>query len=290
MTSAATSSTGARTCCRAATRGRSTRSASRSPIGTPGSRRRATSGWLGPAPRSRSRTRCGWSRSCERARRHRCGHPSRLCAARGREPGQRGQGLVEFSALVPVFLLLLLGMLEFGFVFDQNLTLEYATREGARVGSALANDGGALGCVPATTKGRRGPPDPRSCPARASVAGFAGEPARRDAGPDLEGQLERRSDLGDDEYLEVHWAGTGTDLSTGPVGRRPADRLHPSHAELERVQPDSTAPRVDSIGVSMTHTYSFQTPLAGILRFFGGASAGTLTMSDKTVMALNPTN
>jgi hypothetical protein len=46
----------------------------------------------------------------------------------------------------------------------------------------------------------------------------------------------------------------------------------------------------DSIGVSLTYTYTFQTPLAGILRFFGGASTGTLTMSDKTVMALNPTN
>jgi hypothetical protein len=47
---------------------------------------------------------------------------------------------------------------------------------------------------------------------------------------------------------------------------------------------------VDSIGVSLTYTYAFQTPLAGILRFFGGSSAGTLTMSDRTVMALNPTN
>jgi hypothetical protein len=47
---------------------------------------------------------------------------------------------------------------------------------------------------------------------------------------------------------------------------------------------------VDSVGVSLTYTYDFQTPLAGILRFIGGTSAGKLTMSDKTVMALNPTN
>ena len=50
-----------------------------------------------------------------------------------------GQGLVEFAMLVPVFLLILLGMLEFGFAFNHNMTLEYATREGARAGAAMAN-------------------------------------------------------------------------------------------------------------------------------------------------------
>ncbi len=50
--------------------------------------------------------------------------------------------------VLPIFLLLILGTLEFGIAFDHNLTLEYATREGARTGSALANGGGPLGCPP----------------------------------------------------------------------------------------------------------------------------------------------
>ena len=58
---------------------------------------------------------------------------------RGSRAGQRGQGMVEFAIIVPVFLLLLLGMLEFGFVFTHNLSLEYATREGARAGAAMAD-------------------------------------------------------------------------------------------------------------------------------------------------------
>ena len=81
--------------------------------------------------------------------------PRATRAARGRGPAERGQGLVEFAMLVPFFLLLLLGMLEFGFAFDQNLTLEYATREGARVGSALANGGGALAAPPGNRPTRR---------------------------------------------------------------------------------------------------------------------------------------
>ncbi len=52
---------------------------------------------------------------------------------------QGGQGLVEFALLVPVFLLILLAMLEFGFAFSHNMTLQYATREGARAGAAAAD-------------------------------------------------------------------------------------------------------------------------------------------------------
>ena len=65
---------------------------------------------------------------------------------RTRRTGQRGQSLVEFAMVVTVMMLLLLGMLEFGFVFDHHLTIEYASREGARTGSALANGGGVVGC------------------------------------------------------------------------------------------------------------------------------------------------
>ena len=51
--------------------------------------------------------------------------------------------------VITVIMLMLLGMVEFGFLFDHHLTLEYATREGARVGAALANGGGPItpGCA-----------------------------------------------------------------------------------------------------------------------------------------------
>ncbi|MDR3632336.1 MAG: TadE/TadG family type IV pilus assembly protein, partial [Isosphaeraceae bacterium] len=62
-----------------------------------------------------------------------------------RRTGERGQSLVEFSMLVPLFLILLLGMLEFGIAFNHQLTLGYATREGARIGADLVNGGGPLG-------------------------------------------------------------------------------------------------------------------------------------------------
>ena len=39
------------------------------------------------------------------------------------------------------------GLVEMGFLFSSHLTISAATREGARMGSNLANGGGALGCA-----------------------------------------------------------------------------------------------------------------------------------------------
>ncbi len=54
----------------------------------------------------------------------------------------RGQTLVEFSLVVPVFLLLLMGILEFGFLYNAVLTVQYAARQGA---SAAAQAGAVDG-------------------------------------------------------------------------------------------------------------------------------------------------
>ena len=44
----------------------------------------------------------------------------------------RGQALVEFALVLPVFLLLLCGVLDFGFMLFNQMTLGSAAREGAR--------------------------------------------------------------------------------------------------------------------------------------------------------------
>ena len=45
----------------------------------------------------------------------------------------------------------------------------------------------------------------------------------------------------------------------------------------------------DWLGVSITYRYQFRSALGGILRFFGGSGASSLQMTDRTVMALEPT-
>ncbi len=45
----------------------------------------------------------------------------------------RGQSLVEFAIVLPIFLLILSGILDFGFLLYSRMTVISATREGARV-------------------------------------------------------------------------------------------------------------------------------------------------------------
>lgn len=53
---------------------------------------------------------------------------------------ERGQSLVEFSlVLVPLFLILL-GIIQFGFIFNSYVTMTNATREGARMGTVYIYD------------------------------------------------------------------------------------------------------------------------------------------------------
>jgi Flp pilus assembly protein TadG len=55
-----------------------------------------------------------------------------------RAPG-RGQALVEFALIVPVFMLIGFGIFDFGFAFDSSLTISNAAREGARYGATDPN-------------------------------------------------------------------------------------------------------------------------------------------------------
>lgn len=198
---------------------------------------------------------------------------------------ERGQGLVEFSALVPVFMMLLLGMLEFGFAFDQNLTLEYATREGARVGSALANGGGDLGCG-AGQSPNAATVDDQIMAAVRRVLLSPGSRVRPAIGMTV--QIWKASSDGAPTSSVNTWTYTGP--GTGPTVDGQRIGFTQGTVTWSACSRNNAGSSPDSIGVSISHVYSFQTPLAGIMRVVGGTSAGQLTLSDRTVMALNPTD
>lgn len=53
---------------------------------------------------------------------------------------RKGQSMVEFALVLPIMLLLLLGIMEFGFIFHEYLVVTHAAREGARDASLGATD------------------------------------------------------------------------------------------------------------------------------------------------------
>ena len=204
--------------------------------------------------------------------------------------GHQGQGLVEFAIVVPVFLLLLLGMLEFGLAFTHNQALEYATREGARVGAALANGGGPLGCSagPPIQSPNASTVDPLIIAAVERVLDSPGSP--------IANNLARvpaihiyKADANGNEV-----AGGPVDIWTynqgaGPTVDGRALDYTLSSATWGACSRQNGDP-ADSLGVSLTYSYQMQTGYGAILRFFGGAGWSTIQMSDRTVMDLNPTN
>jgi len=200
---------------------------------------------------------------------------------RQRGTHRRGQALVEMAMVLPIFLLLILGTLEFGIAFDHNLTLEYATREGARTGSALANGGGPLGCG-AGQSPNAATVDDNVVAAVERVLTSEGSPIKlpnvteiriykvtsASSGAEVPGSVNR--------WTYTPGAGplvNGTPLDFSPDG---AMQGWPTCSR-------SNGNPADSIGVSVRYNYNLQTSLGALL------SVVNFQMRDHTVMALNPT-
>lgn len=185
-----------------------------------------------------------------------------------------GQAVVEFAIILPTFILVLFGMLEFGMVFDHHLTLEYSTREGARTGSALADGGGDATVCSGI--------DAQIVAAVQRVLAAPGSPI--DVSRVSQISIWRATAQGVPDTTVGVFTWTYTGANTGPLvdGQRlsfsPPSPLPATWRPCSRNAGGSTP---DSIGVSLQYSYATSTPILTIL----GAQ---LPMTDKTVMSLNP--
>lgn len=175
------------------------------------------------------------------------------------------------ALILPVLLVIILGTLEFGFAFDHHMTLEYASREGARTGAALADgDGDTALCATIDAQ------------VIAAVQRVLTSPG---------------SDISQNEIPEIRIYRAGANgQELGPVNRwtySPGAGPVVDGENVDYVQASSSWPACsriangaspDSVGVSLVYTYRYRTPLT---QLFG---VRTLTMSDRTVMPLGPTD
>jgi Flp pilus assembly protein TadG len=53
---------------------------------------------------------------------------------------EKGQSMVEFALLLPVLILIIMGIMEFGLILNSYLALNNASREGARIGAVGGTD------------------------------------------------------------------------------------------------------------------------------------------------------
>ncbi len=191
--------------------------------------------------------------------------------------------MVEFAIILPFLMLLILGGVEFGFIFNSNISLEYGSREGARVGSALVDGGPATAC-------------PNEVLAEQTVDGAIIEAVNRvltSTGSPLvpadvlEIRLFKSDATGGEDPGKVNiWLptpGAGPPSSTG----QPLDFSQSSVGWTvcsRTFVPQPPNNRADSIGVGVRYLYRVQTPFANLFNM------STLTMYDVTIMAMNPTS
>jgi len=184
-----------------------------------------------------------------------------VAVVRGRiRSAERGQALIEFTLILPVFLLILMGMLEFGSAYDHKTAMAYAVREGARVGATLGNGGAYPDSVDATILAavQPGLTDPILVENIAYIDIFKADAA----GKPVSGKLNRYDRYG---------------LLIGTAGWPAATRV-----------PGLSG---DSIGVGVHYDFHPVTPLTNLLGLFFGGNPPytTIPMADVTVMHLEPT-
>jgi hypothetical protein len=58
----------------------------------------------------------------------------------GRRHERRGQAMVEFGLVLPIFIILIIGLIEFALAFNANLNINFASREAALIAAESGND------------------------------------------------------------------------------------------------------------------------------------------------------
>jgi hypothetical protein len=188
------------------------------------------------------------------------------------------------ALILPVLLLIVLGTLEFGFVMDHKLTLQYASREASRVGSALANGGGSPGCL--TVDNEIIAAAARILQSSDSNIDLASIGQIRIYESDRIGtEVDGREDVGgpgdDASNVWIYSPGGGPVVDGVPLDFAPVAGQQDWDACTER-QNGGVTP--DSIGVSVSYTYVSQTPLQALMNLL------QVQMFDFTVFELNPTS
>jgi hypothetical protein len=179
--------------------------------------------------------------------------------------GQRGQSIAEFALILPILATILVAILEFGMAFDADLALEAASREGARVGASLGNDGTQGICPNATAEAVVDPSIVKTI--KSSLIG---------AGVDM-------------TSVKI-WI-FGADASGNPatdinkyswnIGTSTFDKLSGNFTACGRHDGTFGGGVYDDVGVQVQYTYTSKT---GLLAMFTGG----LPMTARAVMPIGP--
>lgn len=187
------------------------------------------------------------------------------------------QGLIEFALILPPLLLILVfGMVEIGNVLSVAMTMSSATREGARVASALVNGGGALGCS-AGQSPNAATVDPNVIAAVERV--LVGSGSRVTLADLSQIRIAKSTSTGAEAAGLINtW---NYSLNGGPMVDGQRLDFVPASEPWQACSRNNGTP-ADSAVITVTYTYRGRTPLRLLVPMFS-----QFTMTDYTVMAMN---
>lgn len=182
----------------------------------------------------------------------------------------RGQALVEFALIFPVFMVLLLGIIEFAFLFNALLSVNYAARDGALTAAEAGNGAGA------------------DCVILNAVDASVGQPTDESLiGTVKIYQATSNGVMIGSPTTYTRGGGTTCTYVDGTTVTVPYTRTANSYAEANRCNVLAGCgvghPGVDNVAVQITYTHPWVTPLRN---FLGGGSG--LSFDRSSVMRMEP--
>jgi hypothetical protein len=177
-----------------------------------------------------------------------------------RRPHSRGQALVEFAFVFPLFMILLVAVIEYGFLMNANLASSFATRDASLVAAEAGNATGSdCAILKKIEDDINGPSDPKNI---ANVQIYWADPV---TGAEKVGSV--------NTYVRST-SQTKSCLLGGVSFTLPyIDLVSPQYPEGSRCNVINGCPGhplgLDTIGVQITYNYQWHTPLKGLLGFAG---------------------
>jgi hypothetical protein len=194
-----------------------------------------------------------------------------------------GQSLVELALILPIFLVLLIGVVEFAFMFNATLATNFASRNASLVAAEAGSNQMA------------------DCAILARIESDIGAPL---ADSNIQTVTIYKADRAGNAYTgsnaasNVYTRGTGSMTCVGftpspmpyglgtntyPMGEAPSNG-----GRCDILAGCSSTSPSDSIGVTIVYRYYFKTPLRNLVSFLPGASVGYIDFSWSNVMRMEP--
>jgi Flp pilus assembly protein TadG len=178
-----------------------------------------------------------------------------------RRPNSKGQALVEFAFVFPLFMVLLVAVVEYGFLMNATLASSYATRDASLIGAEAGNRSGAdCAILKKIEDDINGPSDPANIttvqiywadPVTGAIKGGFVNTYTRSVGPPLS--------------CTVGGVTFTLPYATPTIGYPETSRCNViSGAGCPLGQTG-----LDTIGVQITYIYQWHTPLKSLLGFAG---------------------